>query len=277
MNENIQFWANVSQILSLIILVFTSILQAIVWLRRSQIPVSSFLSRIRPFLPYILTAALFFWIGSTLQQRSSSPGSPIVPPPVTAVTAVTAIAAAPPVTAITAVTAVTVIATPQPTSPPIVVTSPPEVVTATPQPTPTPLPETAPGTVLAVGQTWKQGGVELKLREVKLLSDQVQFFFEFTNRKSDEIAVKFIRENSFFAFDNNNRALKTCYLANSCNEDASYIIPPGDTVKIGSETYIAPLLVSVDTTRPELTEVIVKVVNFSSITEARWRVPISHG
>ena len=142
MNENIQLWANISQILSLLILVLTSTLQVVIWFRKSQIPVSSFLNRIRPFLPYILTAAFFFWLGVTVQKRGSPSSPPVVPDPGTAVAAVTV----PP--AVTAVTAVTVVVTPQWTAPPVtvLVTSPPPVVTATPELTLTPQPITPRGT-----------------------------------------------------------------------------------------------------------------------------------
>jgi hypothetical protein len=129
---------------------------------------------------------------------------------------------------------------------------------------------------LEVGQTWKEGGAELKLKEIGLAPNQLLCVFEFTNRKSDQITVKFVRANNFFASSNNKPKLDTCYSNYGCDDDRSYVIPPGETVRIESTNREQLPAVNVDTTNPELTEIIVKVTGFSTITDAQWRVPITH-
>jgi Sigma-70, region 4 len=157
-----------------------------------------------------------------------------------------------------------------------------QIVTATPLPaTPTPVstatPETTPpGTILVKGQTWRQGGVELTLKDVKILPDKIEVFFDFRNLKGSEISVKFKRVDNFFASDNNNRKLETCYSNVPCDWDRSYIISSGDTVQITAGNNQNPPIVLVDTTEPDITEVIVKVTSFSSVTEAQWRIPVNH-
>jgi hypothetical protein len=176
----------------------------------------------------------------------------------------------PPVTVLVTSPPVTVIVT----SPPIVVTNPPEVVTATPPP-PAPTPETTlPGTVLDVGQTWRQGGAELTLKNIELHGvDGVWLNMELTNRKSTDISIRFSGMENFSAVDNNNRKHDVCFRFGGCERYGTYVIAPADKIEIRLEGVPAIL---VNTGEPTITEILLKVVNISTITEAQWRIPIAH-
>jgi len=152
-----------------------------------------------------------------------------------------------------------------------------QIVTATPLPaTETPAstatPETTPpGTILNIGQTWRQGGAELKLRDVAFRPDRVTAYFEFTSRNSLPISMDVTTESNMLAFDNKKQQLKVCLntFEFGCPK-AEYVVNPEQTINMRDVT------VFVDTGDRSITEVILKVVNVSSITEGQWRIPINH-
>lgn len=173
----------------------------------------------------------------------------------------------PPVTVVVTSPPVTVVVT----SPPVVVTSPPQVVTATPPP-PTLTPDTTPpGSILDVEQTWKQGGTEMSLARVKIEPERIILYLDIINKKDSDISIQLTPKDNILAFDNQGHKLKTCFSYNFCETDSTEkdVVPQGQ--KITSLPYIV-----VDTTPQTITEVILKIVNVSTIPEAQWRIPITH-
>lgn len=157
---------------------------------------------------------------------------------------------------------------------PAISTPRPDKPTAIPQPTQ--LVDTPPGTILEIEQTWRQVGAELTLKKVDVAPNHLLFFFYFTNRKSQTISIRFSEDDNFHANDNRGQRLKLCFFMNGCQHyTGQYVIAPGDT------QFIEPnngggLLVTISTSDPDLTEVVMKITNISSISEAAWRVPIYH-
>jgi hypothetical protein len=153
-------------------------------------------------------------------------------------------------------------------------------VTPTPEPptlTPTPTPETTPpGTILGVRQTWKQGGVELTLKEVSTFPDHLQVIFELTNQNAHEISVEYNDTDNFIASDNRNRQLQTCFPYFGCEDSGGFVLQPGESAAITGSRTSYGLYILVNTGDRGLSEVILKVVNISGISEAQWRIPINH-
>lgn len=157
-------------------------------------------------------------------------------------------------------------------------TLPPPLPTQIPVPTPTetPLPpDTALGTILEVGQTWQQEGAELTLKNTQMDPNHVLFSFEFTNRKPYQISIAFTND-SFAVSDNRGRDYTICFFFNGCwQSHGSATLQPGDTWVL-REGGGGALGVDVITSDPELSQLIITVKNISTISEARWGVPIRH-
>ncbi len=75
MSESLQLWANVSQVASLFIATVALVVQVLSWLfPNARLSLAPWFQIIRPFLPYIVVAAVFFWIGTLFP--ASNPQSP---------------------------------------------------------------------------------------------------------------------------------------------------------------------------------------------------------
>lgn len=138
----------------------------------------------------------------------------------------------------------------------------------------TPTPDTTPAdTILAVGQTWKQGDTELTLSDATIQTGGIQLTFTLTNQKQNDISVQFTPKDNILGFDNRERPLNTCYPRMACpprdDRTEKFVVPPGGSIT--TKPYV-----QVDTGRQDVTAVIVKIVNVSTITEAKWRIPIEH-
>jgi hypothetical protein len=190
-------------------------------------------------------------------------------------------------------------ATPQPTID-IVSTRPPTDVPQTlepsnPEPGSAPdvataptVPDTPPGTILEVGQTWRQGGIELRLDKGEvMIGDEyrehgpgVLIGFSLTNRKPQQITFQITQED-FFASDNRGRQLQV----GKVNPFYGYYFaPPMDDIPINLQSgehielyydYDA-FFVRDDITDPSVTEIIIGATGISGIDNARWRIPIFH-
>lgn len=188
--------------------------------------------------------------------------------------------------------------TPEPTPTPIVV-----VVTATPQDTPTPVPptlapaptntpvppaptvpkDTPPGSILEVGESWRQNGVRLKLEEVRFFpnSECLTLAFNLFNETDHEIIVT-IEEQDFYAEDNLGRRWQLFTLTASgvwCQKgwisDLTDIVAAGDRFRTTGYDYWK-VAFSGFLTDTNVDQVIVTVDGLSQIANAKWRIPIYH-
>lgn len=159
--------------------------------------------------------------------------------------------------------------------------------TKTPIPSPTPLPDTQPGTILEVGQTWRQGGIELQLTETWLYPRGLNVQFRMRNLEAVDRAIRYSLDN-FSATDNLGRRIPVGY--NTCGGCFSF------TQDCDPRTEILPALGSIsfenecnggwyqsdvfalpfDTGDTSITEIVISVSGISNIINARWRIPIYH-
>lgn len=71
MNDSLQFWANVAQILSLPVSILALILTGVTWIFPTPASMRPFIRRIRPLLSYIAIAAFFLWLGTRVPFSNS--------------------------------------------------------------------------------------------------------------------------------------------------------------------------------------------------------------
>jgi hypothetical protein len=143
------------------------------------------------------------------------------------------------------------------------------------------------GTVLDVGQTWRQGDAELTLTDVVLHPDREDFYgqlytaWKFTNISPNDIVLKFGRSN-FTAQTNLGSQLKILgfYGGAFWCDNASIVVKSGDSLDfsnmcgLGSSGYMLSIVVNLG--NKQITEVVVSVDGISSIAGAKWRIPIFH-
>jgi hypothetical protein len=146
----------------------------------------------------------------------------------------------------TTITSPTTTPTPSPTA------SPRPSPTNTLVPTPTPLADTPPGITLQVGDTWRQGGIELQLLKTALFPRHlgVGAMWQFRNIRLQDVVLTFSL-NNFDVRDNAGRRLDTSHFVSlsyeehgmSCTPDAkkSVVLKSGDQytpVACGIDEYI---------------------------------------
>ncbi len=182
-----------------------------------------------------------------------------------------------------------------PTSlPPTVLPAPTNTSLPTPTspPTDTPITDTVPGTILEVGQAWKQEGMELRLTNVEMDTassssmDPVQWglfiTFELSNFTGNDVPIRYNLAEAISAADNFGQMLKYGSTNRSWTdyrpEPVSIVLNSGTTIRLSSFDYwdsLASIFFFVDVTNVNITEVIV-TVNISRINNAQWRIPIYH-
>lgn len=184
------------------------------------------------------------------------------------------------------------------------VTPPIQPLTATPLPTRTPLPaptlpvDTPPGTILEVGQTWRQGGLELQLTKAVIHIahegnsniDRTGLLVTFVLRsnRAQDISLKYTFDTIASAVDNQNHPLTLRCTDMAMTESGQRVLwyncPTQQFVLKANTTIDLPLSLSdsalgfimVDTNNPSVNQIVITVSGLSSINGARWRVPISH-
>jgi hypothetical protein len=161
------------------------------------------------------------------------------------------------------------------------------IPTVTPIPTSTPIPDTPAGSILEVGQTWRQGGVALTLSDFVLHPARDDFYgqlyvgWRFANNMPTEIILS-ISPNNFSAKDNFGNSLKILSFYNEsfwCDGhtvvvNASESFDFLDMCGPGSSGYRLPIVVNL--ANPQLSEVIVIASGISRIEGAQWRIPFVH-
>lgn len=162
----------------------------------------------------------------------------------------------------------------------------------TPIPTETPLPDTPPGTILDIGQTWRQEGFELVMGQAEewgygMDKGLSPYSFNLTNLQPYDRSFRVYLEN-FSAIDN--RGVKVDVIPDYQNvivypncTPGTVVVPANSTVRLESflecSTNWGPrnpdvLRFVVDLGDTSISEVIVSV-SMSSIN-ARWRIEIHH-
>jgi hypothetical protein len=168
---------------------------------------------------------------------------------------------------------------PPPTSEP----SPTIEPSATTQPSPTPIQNTAPGTLLEVGQGWRQDGLVLTLDDTYFLFSNtsdckigLQFYIE--NYTMSSIIVT-VRPNQFELEDNLGNQWRNTGLdmATGCPDfetrTFSDEVEPGETFPVsGYSTFKVGF--NGPTTDPAVEYVIVTVSNLLTFNGASWKIPI---
>jgi len=179
--------------------------------------------------------------------------------------------------------------TPVPTATTIPTAAPPTEIPAspTPLPTPTSLPDTPPGSILSVGDIWRQSGSELTLTaiEFKPSNDdnygQLYTSWTYRNLRPQSIILSFGHTN-FSAQTNQGITLKVLafYSGSFWCDDVKIEVQAGELFDFtnmcgpGSSGYRLPIVVDLGNT--QITDVVVTAKDISSITEAKWSIPILH-
>lgn len=156
--------------------------------------------------------------------------------------------------------------------------------TATAEP-PTPTPDnTPPGTILDVGQTWKQDGAEFTLLDtLDYETAAVVTDWRFTNNTAHDLLVYYGNE-SFSAKDNLGNKLKIigfidayggCPWLGSGNNTKGMILKSGEGVQNTGCIKSIRLHIQVDLANKQIKEIIVTASDISRIKQAQWRIPIT--
>jgi hypothetical protein len=164
--------------------------------------------------------------------------------------------------------------------------APPTPIPASPTPThlPTPtVPEnTTPGSILEIGDSWRQNGVRLRLEEVSLSPrhECLTLMFNFFN-DTDHVIVVTIEEEDFSARDNLDRRWRLITISeggtacrNGWISELSQAVEPGERFRLSYNAWVVSFTGFVSDT--SVNEVIVTVDGLSQISNARWRIPIYH-
>jgi hypothetical protein len=166
--------------------------------------------------------------------------------------------------------------------------------TRTQVPSPTTYPDTLPGTVLGVGQAWRQGGLEMVMDKSKwgygtwADAGGGAFSFMLTNLEPHDRSFNVSSQN-FAATDNRGRSIPLIPVQNLGNLGScppqTVRLAANDTIDL-TESLMCPdrngnllmafaLTAKVDASDPSVTAVIISA-SASSISNARWKNPIYH-
>lgn len=147
----------------------------------------------------------------------------------------------------------------------------------TPIPTATPVLDTPEGTILEVGEKWKQEGVALSLDKIEFEPpNKFRAFFTFYNNTDHELILT-VKEDFFLAVDNIGNKWRLVWpqilpwVGPAVRSEFSEIVESGGKHGGWRVTFGGG-----DLTRPELSEIIVIVDGISKIKNARWRIPVYH-
>jgi hypothetical protein len=155
-------------------------------------------------------------------------------------------------------------------------------------PSPTPLPDTPLGSILEVGQPWRQQGLELTVYEVNLqVSSSYQGLDVCTrlkNQTPQTITFKIGAPwNHLIASDNRGAKLRVSSRNWRWNDSPRTDVFTDDRTIILEPGASSPLLddhncwfVAEDIGNSQVTQVVLKFLNISRISEAFWVIPILH-
>jgi zinc-ribbon domain len=163
-------------------------------------------------------------------------------------------------------------------------------------PTPTAIADTPPGTVLDVGQAWHQnnwdltlildGPIEINDFQNSTHAQLMGVHFKLLNRGSHDIGISYSTEN-FTAVDNTGAKLvgqfvRPSWWARPDCGSTQVIVSSGKEIEIGSG-FVGSCLGDggrlgfyMDYADASKTNVVITANGISSISDARWRVPLYH-
>jgi hypothetical protein len=156
---------------------------------------------------------------------------------------------------------------------------------------PTPNLDTPPGTVLEPYQTWRQGDLELSLRDVQLAvqgEKGVLMVLALASLKPQAIAVRYNVGEAVEAVDNRGQRLRI-----GCSSGPQFgfasaefvtqeaLLDPGGRIALEVCHFDGTLgqefvWIVDDIADPAVTEIVLSVRGIAGIAEARWRIPIPH-
>ncbi len=158
--------------------------------------------------------------------------------------------------------------------------------TDTPIPTQTPIADTEIGSILEVGQEWRQNGVGLRLTRFNFDPTDTFYYgvnvgFEFRNYTNSDLIFSYT-DRDFIAFTNSGNSLYVRGFYNRsfwCPDSTAEVKAGGrfsleDDVCGVTKGYL--LNIEANLGDPNLTEIIVHVTQLSRISDARWRIPVNH-
>jgi len=170
-------------------------------------------------------------------------------------------------------------ATDVPTSPPTDIP-----ITDTPISPPTST-DTPADTILEVGEAWRQGGLELRLTRTEFYPKTILAYFTLTNIGDVQRVIEYSQDN-FSAIDNLGRRIETGgvdwyfdpLVQHACSSKAVILNPNDyDNILIKCEAgNFEGVALAVNVADNAITEIIITVSGFSTIDNARWRIPINH-
>ncbi len=147
--------------------------------------------------------------------------------------------------------------------------------TSPPSPTPSLPADTPAESVLDVGQTWHQGGMDLNLARVDVQTDGMKFTFRLTNRRSGTVLVHFTAGDFLSITDNTGRRITL----EDPGTEFDFTLQPGQGVSIPQDRpyssggdFWAPAKM----TSPNVSTVTFTATALSSIQNARWHVSVNH-
>jgi hypothetical protein len=153
--------------------------------------------------------------------------------------------------------------TPQPTQTPWII-----IATPIPTPVPTEPENTPPGTILEVGETWKQDGLHLTLRKLEMTGGGiVNTWFVAENKAGQVLNFKF-NTKDVVVTDNNGVVFGKHY-EKSCTQ--SHRLEKGESRDIKECYNWTGFRHGGDYFDPEVTYLVVTISNFGRIGEAKWR------
>lgn len=144
--------------------------------------------------------------------------------------------------------------------------------------------DTIPGTVLEVGDTWKQGGLELTLKDADISTSEVWegpgiiLHFSLANRRPQEALIQ-LRNDNFSAVDEQGNSYDVIYANNNANFygdiDQSFVLESGANVPLPvPRNSIDMIFVQANIVDLPINEIRLTVDGISTISDAQWRVPI---
>ncbi len=144
--------------------------------------------------------------------------------------------------------------------------------TATPFAMPPAGTTTPPGSVLTLGQTWSQDGINLMLASAQATAAGIAMNFVLSNGRSTPVTVHLTRAQIFSAVDNAGAPLT---LTNS-NYAYDFTLQPNTAVVFDAAHNGGPVLFTGNIGSPNVTAITVRVIGLSSLANARWQIALTH-
>lgn len=135
---------------------------------------------------------------------------------------------------------------------------------------------TAPGpddtpvdAVLELRQTWRQDGLALTLNEFRNGVTAVDITFRLVNMRDQETTFQFTDNQTFSIIDNRGRTFRM-----TSDRVHRFTLRPGESIHLPRGWTV--FIFAGDVGARDVTELVVTVSGISTITNARWRIPIYH-